>query len=381
MIPHTETLVLSENTSAQAKIRLYHILKHFEAIAANEQPQQGYNRPALIRFTYEYSRSDHSKSLFLSSLFEFLALPLAGNATDSDVDFGDPEVEARLSTSVNGFAEHLVDNFFLPLKAVSGKTPQPTPTTHSAAQRALGSASSQSFAGTPARVSALRGTCLVRDRHRCVISRKFDKAEALKRSKHAQGGDALDDDGVPLEPDNLMFLEIAHTLPHSLVEAPLNSFVNPARQTALNILNMFDVGIARLIEGAEIDRPFNAITLSRDHHTDFGSFRIFFELLPDQPSPTYCIHAFEKIIGGSLLPVTRTLYLTEDKNIEPPSSRLLAIHSAIGHILHLSGAGDYIDRVLRDAEKYGVRSDGSTELGRLVGLSLGGWDAGVGNRT
>ncbi|KAL8364610.1 hypothetical protein RB595_003751 [Gaeumannomyces hyphopodioides] len=378
--PDTETPSLPENTSAQAKIRLYHILEHFEAVAANEQPQKGYNRPALVRLTYEYSRSDHSKSLFLSSFFEFLALPLAGNATDSDVDFGDPEVEARLSTSVNGFAEHLMDNFFLPLKAVANKTPQPTPITHSAAQRALNSVPSQSFAGTPHRISNLRGTCLVRDRHRCVISRKFDNMESVKRCDAAQGGNALDDDGVLIKMDDVRVLEVAHILPHSLVEAPLDSFVSSARQTALNILNMFDVGVARLIEGAEIDRPFNAITLTLDHHIYFGSFRIFFKPIPDQPH-TYDIGTFKTSVGPTLgLPVTRTLYLTEDKNIEPPLPRLLAIHCAIGHILHLSGAGEYIDCILRDAEEYGVRSDGSTKLGRLVGLSLGGWDAGVGDR-
>ncbi|KAL8370989.1 hypothetical protein RB595_001033 [Gaeumannomyces hyphopodioides] len=379
MILHTGTPVLSEDTTAQATIRLYHILEHFEAAAANEQ--QGYNRPALVRLSYEYTQSDHSRSLFLSSFFESLALPLAGNATDSDVNFGDPEVEARLGTSVDAFAEYLMNNFFLPLKAASNKTPQPTPITHSAVQKALGSDSPQSFAGTPDRVSTLRGTCLVRDRHRCVISRKFDSTEGHKRYKSAQGGDVLDDDDVPIKLHDFRPLEVAHILPHSLAKAPSNSLLSPARKAAIDILNMFDVGVVHLIEGAEIDWPYNAITLSHDHHLYFGSFQIFFKLVPDQFQPpyTYRIDAFDGFVGAILgLPVTRTLYLTEDKNIDPPSHRLLAIHCAIGHILYLSGAGDYIDQFLRDAEEYGVRSDGSTELGRLVNLSLGGW---VGDRT
>ncbi|KAL8325989.1 hypothetical protein RB597_009008 [Gaeumannomyces tritici] len=121
------------------------------------------------------------RAFFLSSFFEHLDLPLAGNVTDSDVDFSDPEVKERLCKSVDAFAEYLMDNFFLPLKAVSNKTPQPSPITNSAVQRAQGSDLPQAFVGTPERVSTLRGTCLVRDRYRCVISRKFDTTEGRKR--------------------------------------------------------------------------------------------------------------------------------------------------------------------------------------------------------
>jgi hypothetical protein len=36
----------------------------------------------------------------------------------------------------------------------------------------------------------------------------------------------------------------------------------------------------------------------------------------------------------------------------------------------MSGAGEYIDKVLRDREAPAVMSDGSTELGNLVSLGL-----------
>ncbi|KAL8330580.1 hypothetical protein RB593_001548 [Gaeumannomyces tritici] len=101
---HAGTPVMEEDTRAQADIRMRHILQHCEA-AANQQPQQGYNHPALVRLTHDYARSDDSKSLFLSSFFEHLDLPLAGNV-DSDVDFSDPEVKARLCKSVDAFAEY-----------------------------------------------------------------------------------------------------------------------------------------------------------------------------------------------------------------------------------------------------------------------------------
>jgi hypothetical protein len=78
-----------------------------------------------------------------------------------------------------------------------------------------------------------------------------------------------------------------------------------------------------------------------------------------------------------LLPVTRILYLTPDHTIDPPSLRLLAIHRAIGRILNLSGAGDSIDRILRDMDEVGIKESGSAKLGQYISLKLGGWLDGV----
>lgn len=77
------------------------------------------------------------------------------------------------------------------------------------------------------------------------------------------------------------------------------------------------------------------------------------------------------------LPVTRTLFASPNHTIDPPPPRLLAIHKAISIILHLSGAADHIDRIVRDMEEVGVRSDGSVELDHIVSLKLGGWFDGV----
>lgn len=136
---------------------------------------------------------------------------------------------------------------------------------------------------------------------------------------------------------------------------------------------MFDNGIRHLIEGPDIDRPRNAITLTHSLHNFFGDFQIFFQPLSDPH--TYRIDSFlpRYVFRDPAFPLTRTLYLTDSRTIDAPSSRLLAIHSAIGHILHLSATGDYIDALLRDMEEKGIREDGSTDLDRLLKLSLGGW--------
>jgi hypothetical protein len=134
---------------------------------------------------------------------------------------------------------------------------------------------------------------------------------------------------------------------------------------------MFDVDVASIIEGPLIDRPCNALTLTRDWHELFGNFNVYFELV-DKDTHTYQIKRHEDYppwLREELkpdLPVTRSLFLTPDRTIEPPLPRLLAIHRAISHILHLSGAGEYIDKIYRDMDENSVREDGSTPLGSLV---------------
>ncbi|WXC47992.1 hypothetical protein QX201_007707 [Fusarium graminearum] len=138
---------------------------------------------------------------------------------------------------------------------------------------------------------------------------------------------------------------------------------------------MFDSGVVHLIEGTDIDRPSNALTLTLSHHVSFGDFRVYFEPVGDTPH-TYRIGTFLPPGLAEDVPVTRTLFLTEDKSIDPPSPRFLAIHRAIAHILHLSTAGDYIDDILSDVGEFGIRSDGSTDLSRLLRLRLGDWAVG-----
>jgi hypothetical protein len=97
------------------------------------------------------------------------------------------------------------------VKASARKTPQPSPAPLSEAQ------TKQQLTGTTQRISALRRDCLIRDRHRCVISRKFDRSEALERFTR-DGENAKDDDGQLLKDENERpeHLEVAHILPHSL---------------------------------------------------------------------------------------------------------------------------------------------------------------------
>jgi hypothetical protein len=99
------------------------------------------------------------------------------------------------------------------VKASARKTPQPTPAPLSGTQL--------SMYPTTERVAALRMNCLTRDRHRCVIYRKFDYAEAMRRVEYDGDDNANDDDGHLLKDEAGTFasLEVAHILPHSLMSS------------------------------------------------------------------------------------------------------------------------------------------------------------------
>ena len=137
---------------------------------------------------------------------------------------------------------------------------------------------------------------------------------------------------------------------------------------------MFDPGISHLLQGPGIDRTYNAITLTATVHQFFGGFDLFFE--PTDEKHSYVIRAWGEI--GSLveppLPIRRELRLDPDRAIDPPAPRLLAIHRAVGQILHLSAAGDYIDDILRALEEtWAIAEDGSSDLGSYLNARLGGW--------
>ncbi|KND87269.1 hypothetical protein TOPH_08098 [Tolypocladium ophioglossoides CBS 100239] len=354
---------LADDVRIQADERFHQIVEHFTGSDADRTSY--YNGPKLVGLMYRYAVSPKSKDNVLRAFFRAMELSMEGEA----IDFSDEKHAEALRSRLVGFAEHLVNNFFMPLRASTARTPQPTPHYRSATQRS----SSRDFVGTPERLSTLRGDCLTRDRHRCVISRAFDMSKA--RERETPEGQIPDDDGDPIEDDNISYLEVAHILPHSLVHVGSETEeLSESKKTALEILNMFDNDVAHLINGVDVDRPHNAITLTLDLHRAFGNFDIYFTQIANRPH-TYENRSFRRIGFQRMLPVTRVLYLTADQSIDPPAPRLLALHRAIGHILHLSGSGEYIDDIFRKLADRMVQFDGSTPLAELVQLRMNGWNA------
>ncbi|OJD13375.1 hypothetical protein AJ78_06164 [Emergomyces pasteurianus Ep9510] len=384
--------------NSQQRQRATILFKNLIQLYGVEQTiRHGFKPALLIQSTFEHIKAQDA---FLSFYFSFLYENLCPSVTDST----EPEITVALSffddfstwdqnqkKDANGASENLlntssiisfshvcphpfrsaesqINSAFL-VRASSVKTPQPTPSSLSSIQPSTPTSATQ-------RVSILRQNCLVRDRHRCVVSRKFDKSEASRRWKQ-DGDNFKDDDGNLLKNernDDFQYLEVAHILPHCLTAvAYRDTDLSDSKKNVLRILDLFDPGIIHLIDGPKIDSPLNALTLTHDHHRAFGEFQIYFE--PASTQYQYRIDSMEQspFLRDPLFPVTRTLSLTPSRTIDPPSARLLGVHRAIAKIMDLSGAGEYMEKVLRDLEEIDVRADGSTNLGRVMNLRLGGW--------
>lgn len=134
IIDFSTTVPLGAEQRVQARRKFYHIVQHFEpeAIGARTKDRENrYNRPLLVRLTYEHARSEESQDAFLRAFFRSVALSIdVGDlACDRDVDFEDKAVEDDLRSALFGFAEYLIDNFFLPCKA-NTSLPLPSRLTH-----------------------------------------------------------------------------------------------------------------------------------------------------------------------------------------------------------------------------------------------------------
>ncbi|KAL2751819.1 hypothetical protein ACRALDRAFT_1083780 [Sodiomyces alcalophilus JCM 7366] len=102
------TQLLSESRRSLAHQKFYQIVGHFDTGDASPADDTTYNHPRLIRLTYEYALSDASRDLFLQAFFRSIQIPL-----DDLESIGDSMEHMR--SDVFGFAEYLMDNFFLPL--------------------------------------------------------------------------------------------------------------------------------------------------------------------------------------------------------------------------------------------------------------------------
>ncbi len=107
-------VLLEASLHARAQDKFNLIVSHFETVAA-AVPTAHYNRPALVRLTYEYSRSDLSKDMFLRAFFDYMKLSMDGQ----DVDLTDFMIEADVRFHLLEFANYLFSNFFLPSRALT----------------------------------------------------------------------------------------------------------------------------------------------------------------------------------------------------------------------------------------------------------------------
>ncbi|KAI9762884.1 MAG: hypothetical protein M1840_001117 [Geoglossum simile] len=76
--------------------------------------------------------------------------------------------------------------------------------------------------------------------------------------------------------------EVVHIIPHALGEAAhRDSSLDTQKATFWDVVKLFHPYAERLLDGVEIDRPFNAMTLAADLHPSFGQLRWYLEEEPE----------------------------------------------------------------------------------------------------
>ncbi|QMW36888.1 hypothetical protein G4B11_000124 [Aspergillus flavus] len=168
-------------------------------------------------------------------------------------------------------------------------------------------------------------------------------------------------------------LEVAHIFPHALMSLNKGEQMMVPPGQAVGTQAIEHVRPIPRISGWDIDRPFNALTLTKDAHTMFGNFEIAFGHLGGH---TYNIGYVnpQELLSLLDLPVTRILFITPDRSVDSPSVEFLKMHYAIARIMHMSGAGDYIDNDLRRMDETDGRqlsANGSTPIDHYIRLKLG----------
>lgn len=76
------------------------------------------------------------------------------------------------------------------------------------------------------------------------------------------------------------FVPLSNLYPFLIYKIQTNIKKSESKKAAIAILNMCDVGVIHVIEGTDIDRPRNALTLTLEMHKPFGNFDIFFNVKP-----------------------------------------------------------------------------------------------------
>lgn len=267
-------------------------------------------------------------------------------------------------------AHELLASLFLPLKAQGRCTPAVTSLVTPTSPSEVGPQQ-----GIRNRLHGLRALVLARDGGACVVSGTRDRTEnrrgaagrrARKHTAVSIGGGGGGGGG--------MKTEAAHIIPHCLNSVDDSGLLPASKHTVWRVLNMFDPGISTVLEGPLIDTPANAVLLLCELHDRFRALEAYFEELP-QCTDQSRVYRFVFADGYNDLPdAIRVKDVIDFVHHEPlgtqtselPARRLLALHRACAMILNMSGAAEYVERLLDDAEMLAQRgtlaSDGTSPI-------------------
>jgi len=187
-----------------------------------------------------------------------------------------------------------------------------------------------------------KAQALIRDRHRCVATGKYDM-----QAMNLPGIDKND-----IRKSGVVFTECAHIVPESTYFDVSTRTGSPEKNaysaSVLTVLKHFGYDVESL-NGPKVHSLFNVMTMQHDVHDMFDRLYLWLEATEvDNCYHVRCIdedfQVAEKI----------TLTSSDPAKLPVPSPKLIALHAVCAKVAHLSGAGAYIDKLDRYADDLDV---------------------------
>ncbi|QSS63967.1 hypothetical protein I7I51_01028 [Histoplasma capsulatum] len=154
-------------------------------VSRQQIPADGLNTAALCSCVI-------LRDILLRAFFAFVKF---NPADEEHIDSSDERLANQIGKGLATFADFLLENFFLPQSRLLVDTPHNI-TLH------IWAIQTHEFTGTRERISDFQGPCLIRDHHRCVISRVFDQQEMVTRPEK-YGNTVQSDEGTYSKDCNL----------------------------------------------------------------------------------------------------------------------------------------------------------------------------------
>jgi hypothetical protein len=254
-------------------------------------------------------------------------------------------------------AESLDTGLLRPMKSKGGKTPAITRSSRLGIEDSIENLYSLDLeSATRKDQQKLRAHCLKRDGNQCIISKTWDKNSPYPA-------------GAIFAP-----LDATHIIPFALGAFKTDDERRQISEVWVNILRYFPSLRSRLnMSPADVNKEDNIMMMLSSLHVEFGNFEVIFEAT-ETPN-RYRLKTFPTFSSYFLssLPSDKVVTLTCCDNRYPlPNPIYLAVHAAIGNILHASGRAEVIDKLVRDlgdAGGLGLAKDGSTNIGDLLSVS------------
>ncbi|KAG8713232.1 hypothetical protein FRC08_013529 [Ceratobasidium sp. 394] len=192
---------------------------------------------------------------------------------------------------------------------------------------------------------------LVRDDCRCVVTGAVDE-DVYEQSRELQ-----ETITTAYEP-GLKSTQCCHIIPSHIMKGIGDQRKLANSSSVLALLEYFGGINSAELNGVDIHRLENILTLEVGLHYAFDHLRVWFEPVPGQDN-TYTVQKRNSITWRDL-PTQFTLGTTSE-HLALPSRRYLSLRAACAKVLYMSGAAEVIDRVLRDRERVQVlANDGSS---------------------